>query len=394
MGTAPFVLGETLCLVVLVQTAAIIGGPALNIYLTGAAQSERVCRDRLGDDGAGGHERAVANLGGRDHHGVGADEGILADNGLVLVDTVVVAGDGAGTSGIGSAQYQGARGLSPEIVEQIKQQYGFDKSAPERFWLMLKGYATFDFGTSFFKDKPVTTLLWEKMPVSVSLGLWSTLLIYLVSIPLGIQKARKHVLFFDKRTSLLLAVGYAVPTFVFAIVLIVFFAGGSYFQWFPLQGLFSENFAQLTILQKITDYFWHLTLPLLAITLGGFASLTYLTKFSFLEELGKQYVLSARSKGLTENRVLYGHVFRNAMLIVIAGLPEALIGIFFAGNFLIEIIFKLDGLGLLGFEAIQQRDYPVIFGTLFIFTLLGLLLQLISDLSYHLIDPRIDFEGR
>ena len=304
------------------------------------------------------------------------------------------AGDGAGTSGIASAQYQGARGLSPEIVEQIKKQYGFDKSAPERFWLMLKGYATFDFGTSFFKDKPVTTLLWEKMPVSVSLGLWSTLLIYLVSIPLGIQKARKHGLFFDKSTSLLLAVGYAVPTFVFAIVLIVFFAGGSYFQWFPLQGLFSENFADLSFLQKVKDYFWHLTLPLLAITLGGFASLTYLTKFSFLEELGKQYVLSARSKGLTENRVLYGHVFRNAMLIVIASLPSALIGIFFVGNLFVEIIFNLDGLGLLGFEAIQNRDYPIIFGTLFIFTLLGLVLQLVSDILYQVIDPRINFDAR
>ncbi|WP_436872708.1 microcin C ABC transporter permease YejB [Acinetobacter haemolyticus] len=291
-------------------------------------------------------------------------------------------------------QYQGARGLSAEMVEQIKAQYGFDKSAPERFWLMLKGYLSFDFGTSFFKDKPVTQLLYEKMPVTISLGLWSTLLIYLVSIPLGIRKAKQHGLIFDKSTSLLLAVGYAVPSFVFAVLLIVFFAGGSYFQWFPLQGLVSENFAQLSTLDKIKDYFWHMSLPLLSIVLGGFAGLTYLTKYSFMEELNKQYVLAARSKGLTENRVLYGHVFRNAMLIVIAGLPEALVGIFFVGNLFIEIIFNLDGLGLLGFEAIVQRDYPVIFGTLFLFTLLGLILRLISDVLYQVIDPRINFDSR
>lgn len=306
---------------------------------------------------------------------------------------------GVGLSGGETAQgsqtqYQGARGLSADMVEQIKAQYGFDKSAPERFWLMLKGYLSFDFGTSFFKDKPVTQLLYEKMPVTISLGLWSTLLIYLVSIPLGIRKAKQHGLVFDKSTSLLLAVGYAVPSFVFAVLLIVFFAGGSYIQWFPLQGLVSENFAQLSTLDKIKDYFWHMSLPLLSIVLGGFAGLTYLTKYSFMEELNKQYVLAARSKGLTENRVLYGHVFRNAMLIVIAGLPEALIGIFFVGNLFIEIIFNLDGLGLLGFEAIVQRDYPVIFGTLFLFTLLGLILRLVSDVLYQVIDPRINFDSR
>ncbi len=301
---------------------------------------------------------------------------------------------GGETAQSSQTQYQGARGLSAEMVEQIKAQYGFDKSAPERFWLMLKGYLSFDFGTSFFKDKPVTQLLYEKMPVTISLGLWSTLLIYLVSIPLGIRKAKQHGLIFDKSTSLLLAVGYAVPSFVFAVLLIVFFAGGSYFQWFPLQGLVSENFAQLSMLDKIKDYFWHMSLPLLSIVLGGFAGLTYLTKYSFMEELNKQYVLAARSKGLTENRVLYGHVFRNAMLIVIAGLPEALIGIFFVGNLFIEIIFNLDGLGLLGFEAIVQRDYPVIFGTLFLFTLLGLILRLVSDVLYQVIDPRINFDSR
>lgn len=301
-------------------------------------------------------------------------------------------GETAATSN--SSNYQGAKGLSDEMVAKIEAQYGFDKPAHERFWKMLTSYVQLDFGTSFFKDKPVTQLLWEKLPVSLSLGLWSTLLIYLISIPLGIKKARQHGLLFDKATSILLAVGYAIPAFAFAILLIVFFAGGSYFQWFPLQGLVSENFAQLSLWAKITDYFWHMTLPLLAMVIGGFAGLTYLTKYSFMEELNKQYVLAARSKGLTESRVLYGHVFRNAMLIVIAGLPEALVGIFFVGNLFIEIIFNLDGLGLLGFEAIVQRDYPVIFGTLFIFTLLGLILRLISDVLYQVIDPRISFESR
>ncbi|MGX5699943.1 microcin C ABC transporter permease YejB [Acinetobacter kookii] len=299
-----------------------------------------------------------------------------------------------GETASAKSNYQGAKGLSEEMVEKIKAQYGFDQPAHIRFWNMLKSYASFDFGNSFFKDKPVTQLLWEKMPVSLSLGLWSTLLIYLVSIPLGIKKARQHGMLFDKSTSLLLAIGYAVPAFVFAVLLIVFFAGGSYFQWFPLQGLVSENFHSLSWLGKIKDYFWHMTLPLLAMVIGGFAGLTYLTKYSFMEELNKQYVLAARSKGLTESRVLYGHVFRNSMLIVIAGLPEALIGIFFVGNLFIEIIFNLDGLGLLGFEAIQQRDYPVIFGTLFLFTLLGLILRLISDVLYQVIDPRINFDSR
>lgn len=291
-------------------------------------------------------------------------------------------------------QYQGSRGLSPEMVAQIEKQYGFDKPAHERFWQMLTGYAQLDFGTSFFKGKPVTQLLWEKMPVTISLGLWSTLLIYLIAIPLGMYKALKNGSGFDRITTLFLAVGHAIPVFVFGVVLLVFFAGGSYFQWFPLQGLTSENFAELSLLGKIKDYFWHLALPLLASVVGGFAGLAYLTKFSFLEELSKQYILTAKSKGLSNRKVLFGHVFRNAMLIVIAGIPAALISIFLAGNFLIEIIFNLDGLGLLGFEAIQQRDYPVIFGTLFLFTLVGLIVQLISDISYHFVDPRIDFEGR
>lgn len=301
---------------------------------------------------------------------------------------------GAETVSSNSSQYRGARGLSEEMVEQIKQQYGFDQPAYIRFGLMLKNYLSFDFGDSFFKDKAVTTLLWERMPVTVSLGLWSTLLIYMIAIPLGIKKAKQHGLLFDRASSLLLAVGYAIPAFVFSIVLIMLFAGGSYWQWFPLQGLVSDGFEQLSFTAKIKDYFWHLFLPLLSIILGGFAGLTYLTKYAFMEELGKQYVLAAHAKGLSERRVLYGHVFRNAMLIVIAGLPEALVGIFLVGNLFIEIIFNLDGIGLLGFEAIQQRDYPVIFGTLFIYTVLGLLLRLISDVLYQWVDPRIDFSAR
>ena len=292
------------------------------------------------------------------------------------------------------SQYRGAQGLSPEMLAQIKAQYGFDRPAHERFWLMLKGYLSLDFGTSFFKDKPVTQLLYEKLPVTLSLGLWSSLLIYLIAIPLGIQKAKNKGMVFDKATSLLLAVSYAIPSFVFAIVLIVLFAGGSYWQWFPLQGLLSENFAELSLWGKIKDYVWHLTLPLMSLVLGGFAALTYLTKYSFIDELKKPYVLTAKSKGLNDQHVLYGHVFRNAILIVVAALPEALVGIFLVGNLFIEIIFNLDGIGLLGFEAITQRDYPVIFGTLFILTLFGMLLRLIGDLLYQWLDPRIDFEAR
>ena len=292
------------------------------------------------------------------------------------------------------SQYRGAQGLSPEMLAQIKAQYGFDRPAHERFWMMLKGYLSLDFGTSFFKDKPVTQLLYEKLPVTLCLGLWSSLLIYLIAIPLGIQKAKNKGMVFDKATSLLLAVSYAIPSFVFAIMLIVLFAGGSYWQWFPLQGLLSENFAELSLWGKLKDYVWHLTLPLMSLVLGGFAALTYLTKYSFIDELKKPYVLTAKSKGLNDQHVLYGHVFRNAILIVVAALPEALVGIFLVGNLFIEIIFNLDGIGLLGFEAITQRDYPVIFGTLFILTLFGMLLRLIGDLLYQWLDPRIDFEAR
>ena len=295
---------------------------------------------------------------------------------------------------VGHSPYQGSQGLSDEMVTAIKAQYGFDKPAPARFWLMLTNYARFDFGESFFKGQPVTDLILQKLPVSISLGLWSTLLVYLIAIPLGIYKATHHGSMLDKGTALLLAMGHAIPVFVLAVVLLMLFAGGSFWQIFPLQGLVSDDFATLSTWGKIKDYFWHLALPLTASTVGGFASLTYLSKFSFLEELGKQYILTAKAKGLTGRQVLYGHVFRNAMLIVIAGLPAAVVGIFFTGNFLVEVIFNLDGLGLLGFEATVQRDYPVIFGTLFCFTLIGLIVQLISDVSYHLIDPRIDFDSR
>ena len=304
-------------------------------------------------------------------------------------------GDAGGEVASASAgDTRGSRGLPPELLAEIEKMYGFDKPAPERFLKMLKDYATFDFGDSFFRDRSVVELILDKMPVSISLGLWSTLVIYLISIPLGIRKAVHDGSRFDVWTSSAIVVGYAIPGFLFAILLIVLFAGGSYFDWFPLRGLTSSNFEELTWYQKITDYFWHLALPVTANVIGGFATLTLLTKNSFLDEIGKQYVVTARAKGLEEKQVLYGHVFRNAMLIVIASLPGVLVSLFFTGSLLIEVIFSLDGLGLLGFEAALNRDYPVIFGTLFIFTLMGLMLKLISDITYVLVDPRIDFESR
>lgn len=293
-----------------------------------------------------------------------------------------------------SSQYKGAQGLDPELIARIEKLYGFDKPAHERFWIMIKSYVTFDFGDSFFRDKSVIELVKEKLPVSISLGLWSTLIIYLLSIPLGIKKAVNDGSRFDVWTSSIIIVGYAIPGFLFGVLLIVLFAGGSYWDLFPLRGLSSSNFEQLSWFEQVIDYAWHLVLPVTAIVVSGFATLTMLTKNSFLDEINKQYVATARAKGLTENRVLYGHVFRNAMLIVIAGMPSALIGIFFTGSMLIEVIFSLDGLGLLGFEAALNRDYPVMFGTLFIFTIVGLLLKLISDLTYVFIDPRIDFDSR
>lgn len=290
--------------------------------------------------------------------------------------------------------YRGARGLDPELIEDIKKMYGFDKPAPERFMKMLTDYLSLDFGTSFFRDEPVIDLILDKLPVSISLGLWTTLLVYLISIPLGIRKAVRDGSAFDVYSSALVIVGQAIPGFLFAILLIILFAGGSYWQWFPLRGLTSDDFEHMSTLEKIGDYFWHLALPVLAMVIGGFASLTMLTKNSFLEEISKQYVMTARAKGLSEHRVLYGHVFRNAMLIVIAGIPSALLGVLFTSSLLIEVIFSLDGLGLLGFEAAINRDYPVMFGTLFIFTLIGLVFKLIGDITYMMVDPRIDFERR
>jgi microcin C transport system permease protein len=294
----------------------------------------------------------------------------------------------------GDSAYRGARGLDPDIIKEIERMYGFDKPAPERFWMMMKDYATFNFGESLFKGRPVVDLVIEKMPVSISLGLWTTLIIYLVSIPLGIAKAVRDGTPFDIWTSIVIIVASAIPGYLFAVLLIVLFAGGSFLQWFPLQHLTSGDWDMMSWPERIADYFWHLALPLTALVIGAFAGLTLLTKNSFLDQINQQYVTTARAKGLTEHRVMYGHVFRNAMLIVIAGFPGAFIGILFTGALLIEIIFNLDGLGLLGYEAVRTRDYPIVFGTLFIFTLIGLVTQIISDLMYTIVDPRIDFEAR
>lgn len=292
------------------------------------------------------------------------------------------------------SQYQGAQGVPDELIKELEKQFGFDKPAHIRFLKMVKDYLLFDFGKSFYQDKSVIALIGERLPVSVSLGLWSTLIIYLIAIPLGIKKAVRDGSPFDVWTSFAVVIGSAVPVFLFAVFLIVFFAGGTYFQWFPLRGITSDNWEQLGFFAKIADYFWHITLPVLAMVIGGFASLTMLTKNSFLDEINKPYVLTARAKGLSEHQVLYRHVFRNAMLIVIAGFPTLLIKMLFTGSLLIEVVFSLNGLGLLGYEAIMSRDYPVIFGTLYIFALLGLVLKLLSDITYSLVDPRINFERR
>ncbi len=292
------------------------------------------------------------------------------------------------------SQYRGARGLDPAFIKELEKQYGFDKPPLERFVMMMKNYVTFDFGNSFFQDRSVVSLIRDKLPVSISIGLWTTLITYLVSIPLGIRKAVRDGSRFDVWSSAVIIVGYAVPSFLFAVLLIVLFAGGSYFSIFPLRGLISDNWWSLDWPNKILDYLWHIALPITALVIGGFATLTMLTKNCFLDEINKQYVLTARAKGLAERRVLYGHIFRNAMLLVVAGFPAAFIGILFTGSLLIEVIFSLDGLGLLGFEAAINRDYPIMFATLYVFTLIGLALKLISDLTYMLIDPRIDFERR
>jgi microcin C transport system permease protein len=288
------------------------------------------------------------------------------------------------------SSYRGAQGIDPAFIKELEKQFGFDKPAHERFFKMIGNYLTFDFGKSYFRDQSVISLLASKLPVSLSLGLWTTLLIYLISIPLGIRKAVKDGTAFDIWTSGVVIIAYAVPSFLFALFLIVLFAGGSFFNIFPLRGLFSDNWAHLSFFGKATDYLWHLVLPVTAMVMSGFAKLTLLTKNSFLEEINKQYVLTARAKGLTNNQVLYGHVFRNAMLVVIAAFPAAFIHIFFTSSLLIEVLFSLDGLGLLGFEAATSRDYPVMFGTLYMFTLLGMFMHLIGDLMYMLVDRRID----
>ena len=290
--------------------------------------------------------------------------------------------------------YRGARGLPKELVQRIERMYGFDKPIGERFLLMMKSYLVFDFGDSFFRNRRVVDLVIDKMPVSLSLGLWTTLLTYLVCIPLGIAKAVRDGSRMDVGTSAVLIVLHAIPAFLFALLLIVVFAGGSYFKWFPLRGLTSDDWSSLDAVHQVLDYFWHMALPIVALTIGAFTTMTFLTKNSFIEEIHKQYALTARAKGLTERRVLYGHVFRNAMMIPISGIPASFVGVLFAGSMLIEVIFSLDGLGLLGFEAAIGRDYPVMFGTLYFFGLVGLFMGIVGDFIYTVVDPRIDFEGR
>jgi microcin C transport system permease protein len=334
-------------------------------------------------------ERVLAQLSGTD---VGATARIGGNSGSEVGTAGSTGTDASGDAS--TSKYRGAQGLDPEFIKSLERQFGFDKPAHERFALMIGNYLTFDFGESYFRDVSVIQLVKEKLPVSISLGLWLTFVSYAISIPLGVAKAVRDGSRFDVWTSGVIIVGYAIPSFLFAILLVVLFAGGSFFNIFPLRGLVSDNFADFTWWEKILDYAWHLVLPLTALAVSSFATMTLLTKNSFLDEIKKQYVMTARAKGLTERRVLYGHVFRNAMLIVVAGFPGAFIGAFFAGSLLIETIFSLDGLGLLGYESAINRDYPVVFATLYIFSLLGLFTNLISDLVYTWIDPRIDFEAR
>ncbi|ACS58685.1 MULTISPECIES: microcin C ABC transporter permease YejB [Rhizobium] len=308
-----------------------------------------------------------------------------------------LSGGGDLLSGGGSdegSKYRGAQGLDPELIAKLEKQFGFDKPPLTRFGEMMWNYIRFDFGESFFRNTSVLELVKEKLPVSISLGIWILIFSYAISIPLGIRKAVKDGSTFDVWTSGVIVVGYAVPSFLFGILLIVLFAGGSFYDWFPLRGLVSDNFDQLAWWQKPLDYFWHLTLPLISLSLSAFATTTLLTKNSFIEEIKKQYVVTARAKGLNQRQVLYGHVFRNAMLIIIAGFPGAFISAFFTGSLLIENIFSLDGLGRLGYLSVINRDYPIVFATLYIFSLLGLVVSLVSDLIYTWIDPRIDFERR
>jgi microcin C transport system permease protein len=332
-------------------------------------------------------ERIIAQLSGADTGGASRISGPSSDFGARGQMR-------SGGADAANSKYRGAQGLDPEFIASLEKQFGFDKPAYDRFALMLWNYSRFDFGKSYFRDVSVLTLIKEKMPVSISLGLWLTLLTYLISIPLGIRKAVHDGSVFDVWTSGAIIVGYSIPGFLFAILLIILFAGGSFLDWFPLRGLTSDNWAQFPWWQKVLDYFWHLTLPIISMGLSAFATMTLLTKNSFLDEIRKQYVLTARAKGCSDRQVLYGHIFRNAMLIVIAGFPSAFIRAFFAGALLIETIFSLDGLGLLGFESVLNRDYPVVFATLYIFSLVGLVVNLISDLTYTWVDPRIDFETR
>jgi microcin C transport system permease protein len=334
-------------------------------------------------------ERMIAQIKGT---AVEATARVAATGAETATSPVDRAAGAAADSNV-TSKYRGARGLPPELIKDLERQFGFDKPLWKRFVLMMGNYARFEFGNSFFRDRSVVDLVLEKMPVSISLGLWTTLIVYSISIPLGIRKAVRDGTRFDTWTSGVVVLGNAIPSFLFAILLIVLFAGGRYFDWFPLRGLVSDNWHELDWFHRITDYFWHMVLPILSMVIGGFAGLTMLTKNSFLEEINKQYVVTARAKGLTQRRVLYGHVFRNAMLIVIAGFPGAFASILFTGALLTEIIFSLDGLGLLGFEAAINRDYPVMFGTLYFFTLLGLILNLVGDIMYHVVDPRITFEA-
>jgi len=332
-------------------------------------------------------EQIIAEVSGTD----AGTTGRISGSGSELSGGSASAAASASTA---SSGYRGAQGLDPEFIKDLERQFGFDKPLHERFLKMMGNFIVFDFGTSFFRDETVIDLVLSKMPVSISLGLWTTIIVYLVCIPLGIRKAVKDGTRFDVWTTTILTIGFAIPSFVMAILLIVLFSGGSFFDLFPLRGLTSENFDELSLFGQALDYLWHLILPITALVMGGFLSLTMLTKNSYLDQINMLYVQTARAKGLTENRVMYGHVFRNAMLIVIAGFPGAFIGILFTGAMLIEIIFSLDGLGLLGFEAAIKRDYPIMFATVYFFTLLGLVMNLVGDLMYTIIDPRIDFEGR
>jgi len=332
-------------------------------------------------------EQIIAQLTGQ---GAEITERVTRAGGDVTASGQRPGGSGEGPRGV----YRGAQGLDPEFIKELERQFGFDKPMHERFLQMMGNYLVFDFGESFFRGGTVVDLVVSKMDVSISLGLWTTLVVYLISIPLGIAKAVRDGSSFDVWTSFVIIIGAAIPSFLFAVFLLVVFAGGSYLDWFPLRGLTSDNWESLSWPEKIVDYFWHLTLPVLSMVIGGFASLTMLTKNSFLDQINLQYVNTARAKGLSERRVLYGHVFRNAMLIVIAGFPSAFVSVLFTSTLLIEVVFSLDGLGLLGFEAAFNRDYPVMFGTLYFFSLLGLMMNLVGDIMYTIVDPRIDFERR